>query len=319
MTALPCHYTAWMTNDLSCLMGDVMDIAVIEDEATSFREEVISEEYDFANGETTREVREVPVWESRGAQVFYAETGVDAREGTAEDGIKAAEELLEAAGWRVVGDWEALPASYVATVEYIGGYRHTVEAAAPSGEWAPVHTSNRVEPSDADSAREHGQQLLRQWLREHRAPLANVDGRPVFRVRVRTQSGDGVLATVTSSRAEMTAAAFKVARESMGLSDGWLAAHLGKSSRMVRNYESGHAIPAAVGEEATALLRRTRQEVETLVEAVRDDPFAEVVTYATDAAYRLARPDGEFPASWHRAVVAQVAARAPHIRITYAG
>jgi DNA-binding transcriptional regulator YiaG len=197
-------------------------------------------------------------------------------------GIKAAEELLEAAGWAVVGNWEARDTSFVATVEYTGGYRYTVEA------------------------------------REHLAPLADADGRAAFRVRIRPQSGDAVLATVSSSRAEMIAAALKVARESMGLSDGWLAAHLGKTSRTVRNWESGH-VPADVAEEIVSLLRRTRETVEALVEQVRDDPAAEVVTYATDPVYRLAHPDSPFPASWHRAVVARVAAQAPHIRITYAG
>ncbi|MEV4868582.1 helix-turn-helix domain-containing protein [Streptomyces syringium] len=118
---------------------------------------------------------------------------------------------------------------------------------------------------------------------------------------------------MTSSRAEMTAAALKVARESMGLSDGWLAAHLGKTSRTVRNWESGHLVPTVAREEIASLLRRTREAVELLVEQVRDDPCAEVVTYPTDPAYRLAHPDSPFPASWHRAVAAQ----APHIRITY--
>jgi hypothetical protein len=101
MTTTPRHFTAWMANDPSVLDQPFMDVTVLEDEATSYR----------------TETREVPEWSSTGKQAFYGVTTVDAREGDAQDGIKQAEELLGAAGWRIAGKWEATDSAYLVTVE----------------------------------------------------------------------------------------------------------------------------------------------------------------------------------------------------------
>ncbi|WP_432091467.1 hypothetical protein [Streptomyces sp. NRRL F-5630] len=312
------HYTAWMTNDFSYLEGDDMDVSVLEDEAVSYREEILSEDWDPVTGEVVREVRETPVWASAGGDpVFHERTGVDAREGDAEEGIKVAEELLDAAGWRIVGKWEATASSYIVTVEYDGDFRYDIEAAGLQGEWTRVRRADEAEAFDGD-ADAYGAVLMRQWAGELKEPLADADGNPRFRVRVRAQSGDGVLATVTSSAAVMTPAAFKVARDAMGLPEGWLSEHLDVSPRTIRNWGSGPwPVPAKAAEAMHTLLRRTRHEVNALVERVRYDPAAVLVTYPTDAAYRAACPESTMPASWHRAVVARAALGAPHVRIDY--
>jgi hypothetical protein len=48
---------------------------------------------------------------------FYAVTKVDARDGDAQDGCDEAEDLMRDAGWRVVGNWDAVDNAYVVTVE----------------------------------------------------------------------------------------------------------------------------------------------------------------------------------------------------------
>ncbi|MGW3491867.1 helix-turn-helix domain-containing protein [Streptomyces sp. NPDC001054] len=311
------HFTAWMTNDWSCLEGDDMDVSVLEDEAVSYREEILSEDWDPATGDVVREVRETPMWESNGNRVFWALTGVDAREGDVEEGIKVAEELLDAAGWRRVGDWEATTSSYIVTVEYDGDFRLDVEAAGPGETWTRVRRDEKAEAFDG-TAQEYGLERLRQWVTEYGEALADAEGAPRFRALVRPQSGDAVLTTVTSSAAEMTPAAFKTAREALGLSDGWLGDHLGVGARTIRRWEAGDTpLPARASEELRALLRRTREETDALVSRVRYDPAAVLVTYPTDAAYRAACPESTMPASWHRAVVARAALAAPHVRIDY--
>ncbi|MGP4114644.1 hypothetical protein ACTWP5_27510 [Streptomyces sp. 4N509B] len=93
------HFTAWLVNDRSALETDYMDVTVIEDE--------------LIGGDPEDET----AWASHGDQQFHAVTTVDARDGDAEDGIREAVDLLDDAGWRVVGKWEATPNAYTATVE----------------------------------------------------------------------------------------------------------------------------------------------------------------------------------------------------------
>lgn len=87
------HYTAWITTDRSALDGDCMDLEVVQDELLG----------DDPTDESAR-------------FRFYAVTSVDARDGDIDDAIREAEELLRDAGWRVVGEWNATPGAYTATV-----------------------------------------------------------------------------------------------------------------------------------------------------------------------------------------------------------
>lgn len=117
----------------------------------------------------------------------------------------------------------------------------------------------------------------------------------------------------------MTPAEFKVVREFLGLTGDWLAEHLGVSGRTVRHWEQGkYAIPDGVRLEIEDLERRTGEFIAGVVEKLMDLPDPGVVTYRDDAEYKAAHPDTEFPASWHRAVVARIAQEVPGLSIVFA-
>jgi len=117
----------------------------------------------------------------------------------------------------------------------------------------------------------------------------------------------------------MTPAEFKVVREFLGLTGDWLAAHLGVSPRTVRHWEQGkYAIPDGVRLAIEDLERRTGEFVDGLVEKLMDMPEPRVITYRDDAEYKAAHADAEFPASWHRAVVARIAQEVPGLSIAFA-
>lgn len=118
----------------------------------------------------------------------------------------------------------------------------------------------------------------------------------------------------------MTDAEFKVIREFLGLTGDWLADYLGFSPRAVRLWEQGkHPIPDEVRIAMESLEARTSSFVGSAVVQLMDLPDPGVITYRTDAEYHAAHPEIEFPASWHRAVVARVALEVPGLAIAYAG
>ncbi|MET8113763.1 DUF1870 family protein [Streptomyces prasinus] len=118
----------------------------------------------------------------------------------------------------------------------------------------------------------------------------------------------------------MTPAELRVVREFLGLTPEWLADHLHVSGRTVRHWEQGkYAIPDGVRLEIEDLERRTGEFVSGVIDALMDLPDPTVVTYRDDVEYKAARPDAEFPASWHRAVVARVAQEVPGLSIAFAG
>lgn len=103
------HYTAWVTTDRSALENDYCDVTVLADEEIGERD-----------GR--------PVWSSTGNPLFYAETTVHVDDDA--DSQDQAKELLKAAGWRVVGDWEGVTTGYIATVERVGDDEEGGESAA---------------------------------------------------------------------------------------------------------------------------------------------------------------------------------------------
>ncbi|MFD3638244.1 helix-turn-helix domain-containing protein [Streptomyces griseus] len=116
----------------------------------------------------------------------------------------------------------------------------------------------------------------------------------------------------------MTDAEFRVARDWLGLTGDWLAAHLGVSPRTVRHWEQGkYAIPDGVRQEMEDLEARTGAFVAGAVAKLLDVPEPGVITYRTDAEYHAAHPEIPFPASWHRAVVARIAQEVPALTIAY--
>ncbi|GAX57263.1 helix-turn-helix domain-containing protein [Streptomyces olivochromogenes] len=117
----------------------------------------------------------------------------------------------------------------------------------------------------------------------------------------------------------MTDAEFKVVREFLGLTGDWLAAHLGVSSRTVRHWEQGkYPIPDGVRLAIEDLERRTGEFIGGAVDKLMDIPDPGLITYRSDAEYHAAHPEADFPASWHRAVVARIAQEVPALSIAYA-
>ena len=99
------HFTAWLTTDPSCLVGEPSDVTVLEDEIGGY-------EIDQFGNET-----DTPIWTSTTTEHMTAVTTVSARDGDHDDALTEAEALLRAAGWATVGDWEAVDTGYIITVE----------------------------------------------------------------------------------------------------------------------------------------------------------------------------------------------------------
>lgn len=123
----------------------------------------------------------------------------------------------------------------------------------------------------------------------------------------------------------MTAAEFRIARERLGVSGDWLAAHLGVSGRTVRRWEADTApVPDGVAADLRAVEEETAAFVAAVVEALRDDGPDDdgarwVTTYASDAALMLEHPDSPRSAGWHRAAMGRVAQALPGVRVRYLG
>lgn len=97
-TAMTEHFTAWLTTDTSALAGDNADVVVLADELRG--------EPDDPNA-----------WSSTSDERFSAVTTVNAAEGDIEDAIREANDLLAAAGWSRVGEWESVTTGCIVTVE----------------------------------------------------------------------------------------------------------------------------------------------------------------------------------------------------------
>jgi hypothetical protein len=95
------HFTAWLVNDASCLDQGCMDISILEDL-------LLTNDGDDDGDWAT---------DAGKPAAFYAVTTVDAKDGDIDDAITEARHLMENAGWRIVGDWDATPNAYTVTVE----------------------------------------------------------------------------------------------------------------------------------------------------------------------------------------------------------
>lgn len=93
------HFTAWLVTDLSALETDRIDISIIEDE--------------LIGGDPENDGD----WASQGDVTFHAVTTVSAEDGDIDDAQTEAEALMEAAGWRIIGKWDATDNAYIVTVE----------------------------------------------------------------------------------------------------------------------------------------------------------------------------------------------------------
>lgn len=117
---------------------------------------------------------------------------------------------------------------------------------------------------------------------------------------------------------QMTGAEFRLAREHLGLTTRWLADHMGVAERTVHRWEAGTSlVPEGVRIEMDLLAIATDREVERAVSRCRAQEQPTLATYRTDRDYLRAEPGQGRPASWHRAVAARVAAKVPHLTVTY--
>lgn len=95
------HFTAWLVNDTSCLDQGCMDVTILQDKLIGG---------DPANERDWACDASVPA-------LFYAVTTVNAQDGDIDDAITESKDLMENAGWRIVGDWDAVDNAYIVTVE----------------------------------------------------------------------------------------------------------------------------------------------------------------------------------------------------------
>ncbi len=88
--------------------------------------------------------------------------------------------------------------------------------------------------------------------------------------------------------------------------------------RTVRSWEQGRdRIPDGVRLRIEQMEASTAETVTSTIDALMDAPDPAVGTYRSDLHYQAWEPDAGWPASWHRAVIARVAAEVPGLVITY--
>jgi DNA-binding XRE family transcriptional regulator len=118
---------------------------------------------------------------------------------------------------------------------------------------------------------------------------------------------------------QMSPAEFQSAREFLGLSQDWLARHLGVTLRTVQHWEAGrHPVPPGVRREMEALEAQTSARVREIAQKLKNSTAPTVTLYRTDADYATADPDARFPARWLRMVAMRVALEVPVLSIVYA-
>lgn len=117
---------------------------------------------------------------------------------------------------------------------------------------------------------------------------------------------------------EMTPAELKTIRESLGLSCPQLAALLGVTERSVRHWEDEkYPIPGAVPDAIESIARDSDAHADALAARLRGAPEPLLTVYRSDADYHHADPASPYPASWHRAVAAQVRREIPGLRLAF--
>jgi hypothetical protein len=116
----------------------------------------------------------------------------------------------------------------------------------------------------------------------------------------------------------MTPAELRVIREFLGLSGEWLAERLHVQGRTWRRWEAGQSlIPDGVRIAIEEIEEIAADMVEQTVTQLMDVPDPTVITYRSDAEYRAAHPELDWPASFHRAILARVAQEVTALSITY--
>lgn len=117
----------------------------------------------------------------------------------------------------------------------------------------------------------------------------------------------------------MTPAELRVVREFLGLTGEALAHLLGVQDRTVRRWEAGTVpIPDGVRIQVEQLEAVAGETVSQHIDTLMDLPDPTVLTFRSDAEYHQHHPgEADYPASWHRAIVARIAQDVPALSIVY--
>jgi len=109
----------------------------------------------------------------------------------------------------------------------------------------------------------------------------------------------------------MTPAELKCALGFLGVSQRWFGARLGTHQRTVVRWCDGESLmPDTARREVEDIMMETKIAYAALKDSVRlDDGITTLRTYRTDHDFWTARAEyARFPASWHRQMVARLAA-----------
>lgn len=119
----------------------------------------------------------------------------------------------------------------------------------------------------------------------------------------------------------MTCAELVVARESLGLTAGWIAKTAAVNARNERRWEAGDAkIPAEVQAIIDTLEEITAVAVTHLADRLRYLTDRGIILLRTDADYQAAAPSGiALPARWHHHVAARAAQTHPGTLLAFQG
>jgi hypothetical protein len=122
----------------------------------------------------------------------------------------------------------------------------------------------------------------------------------------------------------MTGAELQTTLEFLGLTPDWLATELNIDKRGVaRMMADQRAIRVEVTTLVDNMASVTKRTVDRMIAKYRrqvkdtTDDVILVLTYRTDDLYRAADPDSEYPARWHRMVVARVCEAVPRLVPSY--
>lgn len=131
-------------------------------------------------------------------------------------------------------------------------------------------------------------------------------------------TGDDVPGPDSAPSALLSPAEFRCVREWLGLTPLWMADHLGVAESAVHRWEAGvSSLPVGAASELLRLAETTHDALDDMIDSVKDLHNPTIVTYRTDTSYREHFPEQDWPASWHRALCARLAAETP-VRIEYA-
>lgn len=124
------------------------------------------------------------------------------------------------------------------------------------------------------------------------SPVVVLDGVDDYLARLRQDARDRIGA--------MSAAELRAARDELGLTGGWLAAHMGVTERTERRWETGEApVPYEVAERMRELLQEAAEAVEQKVADATGARDAYLLAWRSDEQLPEELRATGYPARWH--------------------